>query len=148
MAIKWTPLQTFSLPMSEISTPWVVTPPEIPDGTTHLKFVAKGTWKTIAAMDACGPDGMAGREFAAEQLLHADCPVGALIGRFGGSTASLKAPEAEADTEGGATKPFAVGSFAIVKLPKNFVGPVLLGFNLSRRPVNVTSLSVEIFSGV
>jgi hypothetical protein len=148
LTIKWNTLSPFKMSAGDIHSAWVVVPIEIPEGVTHLKFHGEGSWKTIAGLDSCGPDGMVGRSYAADQLLLEDCAVGALIGRFGGSTASLKASNAGTDAEAGTTKPFAVGRHAIVKLPEKFVGPVLLGFNIVRRPVQVESLTVELSSGV
>ena len=144
--LKWTPLDPFKPAPGDIHSAWVVVPTEIPEGSKQLKFSAQGSWKTIAGLESCGPDGMVGRDYPATQLLLDDCAVGALIGRFGGSTASLKASDA-GTAESGTTKPFALGICAIVQLPEKFVGPVLLGFNIVRRPVKVESLTVEIAAG-
>lgn len=145
-AITWTQIGQFAPAAGDILEPWVVVPVDIPDGATRVKFVAEGKWKTINSLESCGADGMTTRDSAADQLVITDCAMGALIGRFGGSTAALKAPDAETDQQGGATKPFPVGSQTIVKVPANYVGPLLLSFNILRRPVKVESLKVTIFA--
>jgi len=110
---------------------------------THLKFVVTGRWVAMAGLDPCGPDGIYTSAVPDDRLMLAECAAGALIGRVGGSSATVKfAATASADS-----KPFAVGSYAVVKLPDAAVGPLFLGFNILGRPVRVESLNVEILSG-
>jgi hypothetical protein len=118
---------------------------EIPASASHLKLEAKGTWTAIAGLKPCGPDGFAGSVVPDDQLIMSDCAAAALIGRFGGSSATMKVAGAQAPAD---AKPFAVGSHVVVTLPDDFIGPLYLGFNLMRRPIPVQALTVDIFSGV
>ena len=140
----WMPLPpSFQLQAASVDSPWLTMPFEFSAIATYLKLVASGTWSPFAGLKDCGPDGLVGQTFPDEQLLVTDCAVGTLVGRFGGSSASLKTQTP--DTSAGESKPFAVGRVAIVKLPDKFVGPLFLGFNVLRHPVKVQSLQVDVF---
>jgi hypothetical protein len=57
-----------------------------------LLIAATGSSTAIPeVLAACGPDGFAGLSLPADRVVLPDAPPGALIGRFGGSSASLKA---------------------------------------------------------
>jgi hypothetical protein len=87
-----------------------------------------------------------------QSLLIPASPAACLVGKFGGSTASLAeaaSPKAEgaADTPGPApeTRIFAIGAFCVIKLPPKTVGPLFIGFNLVARPIElVEPLTIEL----
>jgi hypothetical protein len=143
---KWTELKAFEIaPQAPESRrePWLVALDQMPDGT-HLKIQAEGEWSMGDGQYAsCGPDGLAGMAIPADRLLAADVPFGALLGRIGGSTATLTAVSASA----GETKPFAVGTTCIIAIPDKAVGPLLVGFNGVLRPVLLRRLKVAVSVG-
>jgi hypothetical protein len=149
MRITWKPILAkppFTLAAnSQLEQPWFELPCDIPEGTTRIRIAAKGKWTPVAGASDCGPDGLTGRAFPDDQLLLADCGCGALIGRFGGSSAALKCQAP--DLTNGESKPFAVGSLTVIKVPTDFVGPLFFALNLLRRPIAVSSLEININGG-
>ncbi len=128
---------------AEIAGRWVPVLEALPGGL-HLRITASGLWAALGGMlPDCGPDGLSGLPFESAQLIIADCPVGALIGKFGGSSATHKAaaPEATALAE---DVPFAIGSYCVVKVPEIAPGALLIGFNIVYRPVKVTRLALQL----
>ncbi len=122
--LKWTPLaKPFAPSPGDISVPWILVPEDFASSVSYLKFVVTGSWTAVSGMADCGPDGLFAQNIPADQLILADCAMGALIGRIGGSSANVKVT----DPPAGGSKPFAIGSCAIVKLPDGFVGPLFLG---------------------
>lgn len=99
----------------------------------------------MEGLSSCEPDGLTGQSFPDDRLFVTDCPLGALIGRIGGSSAGLKVPAPA--TDAGETKPFPVGAYAVVKIPEKTAGPLYLGFNILSRPLRLESLEVEIAIG-
>jgi hypothetical protein len=90
----------------------------------------------MSGLPECGPDGLVGQTFPADRLFVSDCAVGALLGRIGGSSASLKGGAAPASQGGeskpdpaaakaddGPSNPFPVGSHTVIKLPADAIGP-------------------------
>ena len=108
----------------------------------------------MSGLPECGPDGIVGLTFPNERLIVADCAVGALLGRIGGSSATLKAAApADAKSDAGAAKPesdepkpFAIGTHTVIGLPEKGVGPLFVGFNILLRPVQVRALTLTIES--
>jgi hypothetical protein len=141
--LTWKLLSTFKLGAESVVKPWFVALEDFGAATAYLKLKADGKWTPMTGLSACGPDGLTGQSFDDNRLLVSDCAVGALIGRIGGSSASLKAAAPAVDS--GEVKPFAVGTNAVLKLPTNVIGPLYLGFNILLRPVAVDSLTVDIF---
>ncbi len=107
-----------------------------------LRIRATGRWAPFAGLPKCGPDGLAGIPYPETGLVVPDCPLGALIGRIGGSSASLKSPTAEPATTG-ETKPFAIGSHCVIRLPEKAIGPLFIGFNSLSRPVLLDTLDIQ-----
>lgn len=144
ITLNWTTIDTFKQTPQEIISPWIMAKVDLGAATTYLMLVTKkGKWTALAGLPNCEADGLTGQSFPDDRLLMADCAVGALIGRIGGSSASLKA--AAPATDSGESKPFAVGRFTIVKLPANAVGPLYLGFNILFRPIKIVEdLEVDI----
>jgi hypothetical protein len=133
-----------------VDTPWVLVVPGMRD-YTHLRVQATGSWtQTGGPIGQCGPDGLASTSVQVNPLAVKDCGVGALIGKLGGSSASLTMPPAR---PGGAAAPttslaegaaFAIGSHCIVALPASFIGPLYISFNGLARPVLVTALRITV----
>jgi hypothetical protein len=133
--VSWNPVATNPLPTPPvaIAVPWLPLVDTI-RGATHLRISATGSWSPLPGLLAwCGPDGLAGLVLPADRVVLADAPPGALIGRFGGSSASLKADGA-----------FAIGSGCVVAVPAGSIGPLFVSFNITARPVQVTALAIEV----
>ncbi len=142
ITVTWKEIVTFTLAAGEIAPPWLLALEDLGAATVYLRLKAKGKWSPLSGLGDCGPDGLAGQSFPEDRLIVTDCPVGALIGRIGGSSATLKAASAAADS--GESKPFPIGCHTIVKLPEKTLGPLYVGFNIVIRPMKLTELTVEI----
>lgn len=138
--INFTSLAAFSCADTNVVEPWLVALEKF-GVATHLKFAVTGRWVAMVGLEPCGPDGIYTSAVPDDRLMLANCGAGALVGRVGGSSATIKFAET-ADS-----KPFAIGSHAVVKLPDSAVGPLFLGFNILTRPLRVEALKVEIFGG-
>ena len=138
----------FQRPDGPVEEPWMTALQDLPPGLTHLKLIATAasSWTPLAGMRACAADGVLTSAVPDDRLILTDCAPGALIGRIGGSSASLKVATAP-DAASGESKPFAVGRYAVVKLPANAIGPLFLGFNILFRPIRLNALEVEISGG-
>lgn len=145
ISLTWKRIDTFIVPERDVVEPWLMALEDFGAATTYLKLISKGAWTAMAGLAECGPDGLIGQSFPDDRMVVTDCAVGALIGRIGGSSASLKAQNPPADS--GEVKPFPVGRHAVLKLPDKFVGPLYLGFNVLFRPMKLKSLEVEIIGG-
>jgi hypothetical protein len=135
----------------KIETPWLLVVPGMRD-YTHLRIQAEGSWtQTGDKIGDCGPDGLAKTDVQVGPLQVKDCGAGALVGKLGGSSASLAMPPSNA---GAAAAPpagslvegtaFAIGSHCIVTLPTGFIGPLYVGFNGLARPILVKSLKLVV----
>jgi hypothetical protein len=146
-AIQWinapTTLPAFGAnPPFEIQQPWLAALDSFGESTL-LRVRAEGSWTPFEGLPACGPDGLAGVSYPETGLVITDCLVGALIGRIGGSSATLKA--ASADTANtGETKAFAIGSYCVLRIPEKALGPLFIGFNSLARPVRLQSLTLTL----
>jgi hypothetical protein len=132
--LSWTLLAAIRpIPVGAFHMPWHrVT--DVIRGPTHLLIAATGSWSAIPEVLAeCGPNGFAGLSLPADRVVLPDAPPGALIGRFGGSSASLKADGA-----------FPIGVDCVVQLPANSVGPLFVSINIVARPVDVASFTIEV----
>ena len=138
----WTPVATqFALGAGPVSAPWLMTLEKFGEGNL-LRIQVTGNWTPIGGLPECGPDGLAGLAYPDAALIVPDCPLGALIGRIGGSSATLKA--AGADNSIGQGKAFAVGSYCVVKITDGMIGPLFLGFNCLPRPVVVSAFTLDL----
>jgi hypothetical protein len=125
-AVQPVPAGPFRMPWHRIS--------DVIRGPTHLLIAATGSWTALPeVLAACGPNGFAGLSLPADRVVLPDAPPGALIGRLGGSSASLKADGA-----------FPIGQDCVVQLPANSVGPLFVSFNIVARPIEVTSFTIEV----
>jgi hypothetical protein len=95
----WTPVRTY------------LTAPVI------IRIEAEGTWKPVDFLNECSADGLRHWIFGRDQLLTKKAPLGALIGKIGGS--NIATDEAEI---------FLVGSDAVISAEKS-VGPLWLTIN-------------------
>jgi hypothetical protein len=94
----------------------------------------------------CGPDGLPAVPLQLDRLYLGDCPVGALIGKFGRSSAAIvPAVAASADpsaiVEG---KAFAIGSYCAVKVPEKPGAPLFASFNCTLRPIRLITLKIRV----
>lgn len=145
ITLSWSELGKINLSKEDIAVAWLVALKEIAPTIKYLRLEASGKWTAMAGLASCGPDGLVGQSFPDDRLIVTDCAVGALIGRIGGSSATLKGPSATPDA--GETKPFAIGSHTLIKFPDNAVGPMYLGFNILNRPVKLEKLELNILGG-
>jgi hypothetical protein len=113
-------------------------------GPKTFKIEACGSWKYSDKIAPCGPDGDPGSLVDKSQCLFADAPIGALLGKIGGSSASMKE-----------AKVFPVGLFCVVELPsketENAVkGPLYFSMNdhLAGFADNDGQLTVSIYEAV
>jgi hypothetical protein len=145
MAIfAWQELATFDLTaggVQDVAAPWVMAL-ELFGGATHLRLIAEvARWTAMPGLPECGADGLPDLPMPDTALLLTDCAPAALIGRIGGSSATLKVGD---NPPVGTSKPFAVGNHCVVELPAKAVGPLFLGFNLRHRPVAVAALRLRV----
>lgn len=116
---------------------------------THLQITAEGTWsQTNNTIGDCSPDGLPEvTSIPKEKLALEDCPPGALIGKFAGSSVALGPATPAATNPAPAVaegKAFAIGSYCVVPNPANCIGPLFVGFNGLIRPIHVVRLSVTV----
>ena len=165
IVFNWQPVGVYRRPAANPDEPWLVAEPwliaweDLPQAAKYLRLKSIGRWTPMSGLPECGPDGLVGQTFPADRLLVSDCAVGALLGRIGGSSASLKvsmapashgselksdAGPAKADDD--PSKPFGAGCHAVIRLPENAIGPLFVGFNILLRPIRVRTLEVTIES--
>ena len=108
-----------------------------------LRIKATGRWTPLEGLPACGPDGLMSMSYPETGMILSDCSVGALLGRIGGSSASIKAASAD-PVVAGETKPFPIGTTCIYRLPEKAIGPLFVGFNCLSRPVRIDSIAVSV----
>jgi hypothetical protein len=145
LTLNWSEIKKINQPAQDVVAAWLVALEELDPAVKFLRFTAIGKWTAMPGLSACGPDGLIGQSIPEDRLILSDCSVGALIGRIGGSSATLKGPATPA--EGGETKPFPIGCHAVVKLPENTTGPIFFGFNILVRPLKLESLELTILGG-
>jgi hypothetical protein len=153
--VRWTPLikPPFERKGDETTLPWIPVVEALRD-YSHLRIKAEGMWRQVHGnIETCEPDGLPGLPLQSDRLAVADCPVGALIGKLGGSSASVAMP-GQAGSGGQPTaglaegKAFAIGSYCVVALPQNFIGPLFVGFNGLSRPVRIYALKIWVDGAV
>ena len=155
--INWADLPLFEIKKPlDVTELWLTVVETIRDASL-IRISAEGDWDAMGRLLApCGPAGHPNLKFVADQLLVPDAPAGALIGRFGGSSASIAAPVPPPPTPApGAAppapipspadgKPFAIGTLCILAIPAHSVGPLFVGFNGNLRPVHVRHLKIMV----
>jgi hypothetical protein len=159
IVLTWTDVGGFRCAAEDVTASWLLGWEDLPSAAKYLRLKATGQWTPMSGLPECGPDGIVGQAFPSDRLILPDCAVGALLGRIGGSSATLKpagpadrpAGPAEAKSDSGSvkadseeSKPFAIGSHAVIKLPETGLGPLFIGFNILLRPVPVRALQLTI----
>ena len=155
--LNWTEVGDFQRPAEHPDEPWPVAAAwlvaweTLPNAAKYLRLRATGQWRPMSGLTECGPDEIVGQTFPNDRLILSDCAVGALLGRVGGSSATLKAAgsadpksDGSAKPDGDEPKPFAIGTHAVIKLPETGLGPLFVGFNILLRPVQVLALRMTI----
>lgn len=140
-AIAWSNIATIEKTDEFVEAPWLTVLDDFGD-VSHLQIKAEGLWRVWDNQLSSGPDGVAGLTLKDDRLVVTDCPVGALLGRIGGSSASITAATAATDFE---MKPFPIGTQCAIMLPaKGAYGSLLVGFNIVGRPVNIVRLKLTV----
>ena len=119
MPIDWKNIDKefkFKVPAKPTDGLWTLVRSYI-NGPTIIRLQASGRWTPIAGLPSCGADGLRHWAFCRDMLLTKKAPLGALIGKFGGSNGA--ADEAEI---------FLVGAATILSVEKA-VGPLYLTIN-------------------
>lgn len=141
---NWIKLDTFMAVPPQFEAPWHMLI-DVFEHVDRLRITATGEWQPLPGLAIkCGPDGFGGLAVADSALILPGCPVGALIGKFGGSSASLDATAAPAGGEAGSPAAFAIGAHCVVARPKDVLGPLFLGFNTRARPLTIDDFTVQV----
>lgn len=144
LTLNWSEIKKIDLAAQDVAAAWTVALEALDPALKYVRFKAAGKWTAMAGLPTCGPDGLIGQSFPDDRLILTDCSVGALIGRIGGSSATLKGPTTP---DGGETKPFPIGCETVVKLPDNATGPIYFGFNILVRPLKLETLELTVLGG-
>lgn len=146
--VNWNLLCEYQIEPGPVTKPWILVL-DGPKESTYLQIKAAGKWTPAGGLlGQCGPDGLLGAPFQTDKLVVSDCPVGALIGKFGGSSASLTPASAASTAPPTAASPltegrsFAIGSHCVVAVPDRSIGPLYVSFNGLIRPVTVDERAV------
>jgi hypothetical protein len=132
-SVTWNPIATQPVQPGAVTAPWLKLVDTI-RGASHLMITATGNWNPMPGLLAdCGPDGLAGLILPADRVVLADAPPGALIGRFGGSSAGLK-PEGA----------FVIGSSCVFAVQPGSIGPLFVSFNITSRPVHLVDIAITV----
>jgi hypothetical protein len=149
MTIDWKPLTNapFAHAPGEVEALWLIACDDF-KGATHLRVTASGTWAP-GAPPSWGPDGDVRHANGPTTPILAGAPLGALIGKIGGSSAGLGvAPPAPAAGSAGGDKGaptliedqvFLLGASCTFALPVKAAGPLFVGFNCALRPIRITA---------
>lgn len=139
---NWIKLASLNELPQPFAAPWLMVI-DVFEHVDRLKITAEGEWQPLLGLDVkCGPDGFGGLALADAALIIPGCPVGALIGKFGGSSASLDATVNPAGGETALPAAFAIGTHCVVPRPKEILGPLFVGFNTRSRPLSIASFSL------
>jgi hypothetical protein len=119
MAIEWNGIDqqsVITVPAHPASGLWTlvrsyVSSPQI------MRIEAEGSWTAVAGLPSCGPDGLPHWAFGRDALLFKKAPLGALIGKIGGSIAGVDDRDV-----------FLVGSATVLTIEKA-AGPLFLTIN-------------------
>ena len=112
--VNWRELKKITIPAKPVGV-WTVAC-EYLTATRKLKIEAEGTWSYGQDL-SCSPDGDVGSPRSCEKCLSNQAPIGALIGKLGGSSAGIK------DTV------ITIGRFCVIELTEAAKGPLFLTIN-------------------
>lgn len=144
MPVSWTTLDTLKLSPGPFDAPWHLLV-EMIDDFDHLKIIANGGWIAVPGLTVdCGPNGIAGLELDPKALVVDGCRLGALIGKFGGSSSRLETVTVADAAATPTSTAFGIGGYCVHALPTDFRGPLFIGFNVRHRPITITSLDVTV----
>jgi len=117
------------------SRPWIKVLDYVA-ANTRLKIEAKGTWQYGTWV--FGPEGSADPILTASACLSTTAPVGALLGKIGGSTSGRDE-----------AKIYTLGDWGLIETDDKTAGPLFLAVNVpaGTAPVSADELSVEIYDG-
>jgi hypothetical protein len=94
-----------------------------------IRIVATGTWSDLRGGTAVGPDGYLDLSLTAEHLIYADAPLGALIGKIGGSTADkITGDKTTGDKKIEGITLFPIGTYCVVA-PIEKAAPLFVAVN-------------------
>lgn len=129
---RWVPLGTITVKAKPENAIWQLAH-EFVQGPGLLKVVARGGWKYSNLAKECSANGDLDSPLDNRGAVYEKAPLGALIGRIGGSIA---------DSDGA----FVVGTLCVHKLDKDAAGPFFLAINDKRNGFedNDGELTVEI----
>lgn len=115
----WDPIITINQANLSLALPWHFVM-EVVDPYGSLLLESAGQWDCLgSAIKPCGPDGHASLTLPDARLLLASSPPGALIGKFGGSSAGRETPPTL----------FAIGSRCVVAMPDKRPVPLYIAIN-------------------
>ena len=129
----WSEVAHVQLNSQRLNARWIIASDYV-KGPWVLRFKASGRWEPFGGFQ-CDPDGTSGFPLAAERMVVTKGAPGCLIGKLGGSSASLD--------ETGSTL-FAIGSYAVIAVPDKFAGPLFVGFNLERSQIGLQIISLDV----
>ncbi len=146
--MTWKPVSTTfeQLPYT-LDANWIKVADSI-SGANKLKFCAIGEWNiTNTVYPDSGPDGAPGVAVPDNELILPGAPLGALLGKIGGSSAFQSIPKRENGTEiaiPAENEPFAIGTFCVLNIPNGLAGPLFIGINTRFRPVQITNFELTV----
>lgn len=108
--------ETFTIPAKPVQGIWTMVRTYV-SGPAILRVEARGSWRPVAELPACGADGLLHWAYGREMLLTRKAPLGALIAKFGGSNGAA----ADADV-------FMIGSLTVLTVEKS-AGPLYMTIN-------------------
>lgn len=152
MTVAWTPIDADlpavvkEKPPHRLDRPWLVLLQFVPRKYTHLRLTVAGLWTILPLKIPCAPDGVEGLMLANSELYVLEAWPGCAIGRLGGSSAIVADRPAQQGETGAsaASSFFAIGSECILKRPPDVLGPLFVGFNLRRGPIEIAELSITV----
>lgn len=141
VAINWVELGRLEINNETINWPWKAAV-ETLHGLTHVQIKATGEWEPVGTQfKPFPPDGHIGLPIQSDRLILSDCPVGALIGKIGGSSANFAIVASGAAAASGT--PFPIGAHCVATTDGS-IGPLFIGFNWMPRPLLIKTMSITV----
>ena len=140
MADVWEKIIVFNKQNLELNHPWLFVS-EIGREFDALRLRAQGSWVCPGTSDEkCGPDGLARSTPPEGRPALATAPVGSLIGKLGGSSASAAADDTV----------FAIGSDCLMTFSdkKRRILFVTVNCAASQPPFKLESIKLEVMGGI
>jgi len=141
VAISWVEVGKVEITDEVIHWPWKLAA-ETLHGLTHVQIKAEGEWEALGAqIQPFNPDGHAGLPIQTDRIILSDCPIGAVIGKVGGSSANFAVVSSSATPAAGT--PFPVGAHCVAATHGS-IGPLFIGFNWMPRPLHIKTLKITV----